>query len=397
MTTEKRKVSKLMLFNCLTLGIYGAVQHQRLGNEINELCQGDGEQPRFGYIGSVLFQLIPYGILLLAAIISASTAVINPSAWVTELMWASDIEDILWSVGSILSSVFLRSALLQPLYALASISFLLSWVYRQYWWYKQAGRLKLNAWRYDITVRESGVDTIMFRTLAEIPLLAVTVVSVVLHLLVPAIVCLLVSIISAGFAVALMIIFVIIFVIFEPDCTAGAYLATYFVYKNMNRLGEAGTSGKPFNPMGYEYYPSVQNCYTNFVPRAVYGEWNNGGSGEGGGAAETPVVDTPKKAFLEGTHGTNKGYSFELIPGEEVVIGRNPSEANVVIDNSYEQVSGRHVGVTYEQEFDTFRVMDYSLNGTYVDGTKLENGKEYTFHRGSRIELVDGKNSFRLK
>lgn len=319
MTIEKRKLSKLILLNCLTLGIYGAVMYQNLGNEINELCEGDGEEPKFGYIGAVLI------------------GIVCP-------------------------------------------------IYRLYWWYRQASRIKLNAGRYDLVVRESGVDALMFRTVGQIPVLLATAASLLVHLVLPALVVWLLSLISMGVAIAFAIVFIVILALFLPDFTAGAYVSTYFVFKNMNRLADVGMRGRPFEPMDYEYYPSVQNAYTNFVPQLI----NAGGP---------PIPDEPprNKAFLEAVKGSNKGYSFELIPGEEIIIGRNPAEANIVIDSQYDKISGRHVGVLFETESDIFRVVDYSLNGTYVDGRKLENGREYIFRRGSYIELVDGKNAFRLK
>lgn len=325
MTMERRTLSKIILLNCITLGIYGAVTYQRIGHEMDALFDGDGEQPRFGFIGAVLIGLIC------------------------------------------------------P-------------IYRWYWWYRQASRMKLNAGRFGLVVRESGVDMLLFRSIGEILLIPATAVSLLLHLLLPALVCWVMTYISYGLAVGVAILAGVVLLLFLPDCTAGAYMSIYFMIKNMNRIADTGANGSAFDPMGYEYYPSVQNHYVNFVPQLVYDDIHvelKGGN---------PVPETaPKTACLEATRGSNKGYTFELTPGEELVIGRNPSEANVVIDNMYEKVSGRHVGIMYEPEFDTFRVVDYSLNGTYVDGQKLINGKEYSFRRGARIELVDGKNAFRLK
>ena len=389
---EKKKVSKLMLLNCLTLGIYGAVQHQRLGNEINALFDGDGEQPRFGYMGSVLLALIyPALTVILGFIVSSAFSMDYVTRDLVSSFMFGDAEDIMESIASMFGQLMARTVFMQPLYIAVGIVGLLTRIYRNYWWYKQSGRIKLNGGRFGIVVRESGTDTILFRTLVEVPLIVVTAVSWFLHLLVPGIICLLAFLISQGFGIVIAVICLTVFCLFARDCTAGAYLATYFMYKNMNRIADAGASGSSFDPMGYEYYPSIQNHYANFAPQMVYGEFRVD-------AGSTPPPPPPQKeAFLEATRGSLKGYTFDLTPGEEVVIGRNPSEANVVIDNMYDKVSGRHVGIMFEAEYDTFRVVDYSLNGTYVDGQKLENGKEYSFRRGARIELVDGKNAFRLK
>ena len=321
MTIEKRKIAKIILLNCLTLGIYGAITYQKLGNEINSLFEGDGEEPKVGFMGAVLIGLIC------------------------------------------------------P-------------IYRLYWWYRQAGRIKLNAGRYNLVVREKGVDALLFRTIGEIPMAMATVVSLFLHILLPALFIGLIYMISEGVAIVIGVVFVIALALFLPDCTAGAYVSIYFVIKNINRFADAGESNYAFDPMAYEYEPTIQDKFVKFVPGLIDDEVIS---------ANTEAEITTKAASLEATRGSNKGYSFELIPGEEVIIGRNPAEANVVIDSNYDQVSGRHVGILYEAEYDSFCVVDYSKNGTYVDGQKLINGKQYRFGRGARIELVDGKNAFRLK
>lgn len=318
MTIEKRKIAKIILLNCLTLGIYGAITYQKLGNEINALFEGDGEEPKVGFMGAVLIGLIC------------------------------------------------------P-------------IYRLYWWYRQAGRIKLNAGRYNLVVREKGVDALLFRTIGEIPMVMATTVSLLLHALLPGLFIALIYMISRNVAIVIGVVFVIALALFLPDCTAGAYVSIYFVIKNINRIADVGEDGSSFDPMAYEYEPSIQDRYVKFVPGLV--------------ADVLPPktqIDT-KTASLEAIRGSNKGYSFELIPGEEVIIGRNPAEANVVIDSNHDQVSGRHVGILYEAEYDSFCVVDYSRNGTYVDGQKLISGKQYRFGRGARIELVDGKNAFRLK
>lgn len=345
MTIEKRSIAKIFLLNCVTLGIYGAVTCQKLGNEIDYLFDGDGEEPALGYMGTV-FNLV-----------------------------LSAIACICYLAGSMSFSI--------PLIVfgvLCNLGVPFFTIYRRYWWYKQASRIKLNAWRYNLTVRERGVDTILLRTVGEIPMFVATVVSFSAHLLVPALICGLAYLISYNTMLVILALVCIPLALFLPDCTAGAYVSLYFIIKNINRFADAAESGSAFDPMEYKYDQSLQDRYLKFVPDLIDG-------------GETHTVG----ATLEAVRGSNKGYRFELMPGEEVIIGRNPMEANVVIDASYDQVSGRHVGVQYDAEYDKFYVTDYSKNGTYVDGQKLTTGRQYRFDRGARIELVDGQNAFRLK
>lgn len=316
MTIEKRKLARIILLNCLTLGIYGAVTYQKIGNEIDALCDGDGEKPKFGYMGAVLI------------------GIVCP-------------------------------------------------IYRLYWWYRQASRIRLNANRYGLVVREKGVDTLLLRTVGEIPMIVATYVSLCLHLLLPTLVLILFGSINFDAGHVAGMLMAVPLYLFWPDFTAGAYFSTYLVIKNINRIVDSGETGTAFDPQAYEYEPAIQDQYLKVLPELV------GSKGE--------RAEEVKTAFLEATRGSNKGYSFELRPWEEVIIGRNPMEASVVIDSTYDQVSGRHVGVMYEPEYDSFRVVDYSRNGTWVDGQKLETDKHYRFGRGAQIELVEGKNSFRLK
>lgn len=347
MTIEKRSIVKIFLLNCVTLGIYGAVTCQKLGNEIDYLFDGDGEEPALGYMGTV-FNLV------LSAIASICYMAGSMSLSIPVIVFG-----VLCNLGV-------------PFFT----------IYRRYWWYRQASRIKLNAWRYNLTVRERGVDTILLRTVGEIPMIMATAVFFFAHLLVPALICGLAYLISYNTMLVILALVCIPLALFLPDCTAGAYVSLYFIIKNINRFADAAESGNAFDPMAYEYDPSLQDCYLNFVPELIERH------------PEQPPIGP---AILEAVRGSNKGYRFELMPGEEVIIGRNPMEANVVIDASYDQVSGRHVGVQYDAEFDKFYVIDYSKNGTYVDGQKLTAGRQYRFDRGARIELVDGRNAFRLK
>ena len=76
MIIQRRNLPVFILLNCLTLGIYGAIQSNKMGNEINALCKNDGEQPGMGYFGALFIRAIPafFGILvgLVAGIISTS-------------------------------------------------------------------------------------------------------------------------------------------------------------------------------------------------------------------------------------------------------------------------------------------------------------------------------------
>ena len=76
MNIQKRSLPVFILLNCLTLGIYGAIQCSRIGNEVNALCKQDGEQPGMSYFGALFIRAIPafFGVVigLITGIVSSS-------------------------------------------------------------------------------------------------------------------------------------------------------------------------------------------------------------------------------------------------------------------------------------------------------------------------------------
>ena len=69
-----------------------------------------------------------------------------------------------------------------------------------------------------------------------------------------------------------------------------------------------------------------------------------------------------------------------------VVIGRNPQEANIVLNSQY--ISNYHAEIIQLDNGDMFLV-DKSTNGTYLNGTKLTPGKEVAIKRGDNISFAD--------
>lgn len=97
-----------------------------------------------------------------------------------------------------------------------------------------------------------------------------------------------------------------------------------------------------------------------------------------------------------GVNGTYAGCSFNINPGEEVVIGKDSSRCSIVIDQAYKEVSRRHVGVAYDASRGQYVVTDYSSNGTWVDGRKLVPGQRNYCAAGAVLELADKKTVFKL-
>jgi pSer/pThr/pTyr-binding forkhead associated (FHA) protein len=409
-----------VLLNCLTLGIYGFITSQRIGNEINAICKGDGERPKFNYIGALLIRGIPTAIGLIFGLI-AGIVVKN----------ILDIFDVFGSYGSNISSLMALD-MDDPFGALSSLigsmegikvivvfasmlvfgiifTFLgtgISGMYLNYWWYKQAHRLKINAYRYDIEVKERGSDIFLFRTVLGKLFLPITVILFALSLLVPGLIALLIiavgkfSMGAFAAAVVIMTLAAIPLMAFGCELTTGSFFSFFFITKNLNRYADVYHNGpKPFDPMGYEYYPSVDNYYINSLPDVVYGpsvpasraaDYNYGESDT------SPLTAAADVGSIIGVKGNCGGYTFNITTGEEIIIGKDAKMSSVVIDKAYKEISRKHVGVSYDAVQDAYRVTDYSSNGTWVNGERLKPGVETIQRHGAVLVLANGKNSFRL-
>jgi len=76
-----------------------------------------------------------------------------------------------------------------------------------------------------------------------------------------------------------------------------------------------------------------------------------------------------KKGILRGIDGQYAGFDMEFDAGEEIILGRDAKICKLVFD--YPKISRKHCGILYDADAETYKVKNYSLNGT-----KLANGKE---------------------
>lgn len=373
MKINKRSLPIYVLLNCLTLGIYGALDAQKMGNEINALCKGDNEKPCMSYMMAVLIRgIAPIVGLLVGFIIGLINThdffggYVNTAVVFTAIV---EWELIIGVTGSLISSLYLN-----------------------YWWYKQAKRLKLNAWRYGLAVNEGGTDTMIFRTVANLFLLPITALLYAVALLFPFLICYLIGLGDYLFALIMAFIFLSIFLFFAAELNAGASFSKLFLFKNMNRYADAARNGAAaYDPMGYTYYMARENGPFALPVR----ETSVDDDGMGGG--EMPPPPPPvKSGKLIGMKGSCAGYEFELRDGERVVIGKDAKVSSIVIDPAYKEVSRKHVAISYNAQYDQYEVVDYSSNGTFADGNRLETGHRNFLNHGTNLKLANDKTIFRL-
>lgn len=76
-----------------------------------------------------------------------------------------------------------------------------------------------------------------------------------------------------------------------------------------------------------------------------------------------------------------------------IIVGRDESQSNIVIPEST-QISKQHVVVSYTGKEHAFEIVDISMNGVYVNKTRLQKGMSYKLSAGT--QLILGKDICRL-
>jgi pSer/pThr/pTyr-binding forkhead associated (FHA) protein len=93
--------------------------------------------------------------------------------------------------------------------------------------------------------------------------------------------------------------------------------------------------------------------------------------------------------------GTKGQYESSIIEFDgSIVIGRDPSVAELIIDDS--NVSRMHCTITYEPKDHTYIVTDHSTNGTFIGRDRIEKGKSKIVSKGTFIIIGQSGNNFRL-
>lgn len=343
MHIKKRTLPMYLVLNCLTLGIYGFIVASQMNKEIDALCKGDKQAPGMGYALAWLFSKVPFG---------------N--------------------------------------------------IYYNYRWYHQANRMKVNANRYGLVIKETGTDIFLMRTAIQVPLVVLTAAEFVCAMIVPIILGWLLILLNPVVGIIFLGLCLTIMVLFSNELTAGANLANYYIMKNLNRYADVYRNGATeFDPMAYEYYPSAAYQYPQFVPAMISGAAPVGGYATNdvavdlGGESKTSSFEQDQFApsatgTLTGIKGACAGYQFELISGEEIIVGKDARVASVVIDPSFKEISRKHVGICYDVTKDQYRVVDYSSNGTWANGNRLPSNQATYLNRGAELKLANDKNIFLL-
>lgn len=99
---------------------------------------------------------------------------------------------------------------------------------------------------------------------------------------------------------------------------------------------------------------------------------------------------------ITGIMGSYKGYTFPLEPDETVVIGRDATVASIVLTSNTEKISRRHCTVRFNSQKMKYEIVDFSMNGVFVNGARIDPNKPCELPRGTEIFLESQANGFKL-
>lgn len=106
--------------------------------------------------------------------------------------------------------------------------------------------------------------------------------------------------------------------------------------------------------------------------------------------------EEPVLATVMGLRGPCRGEVYEIRGTQLYIMGRDPKFASIVIRDA--NISRRHCAIKFNQQTDTFSVIDYSINGVFdASGNRITPNVYTEFPRGSEISLGNQNNVFLLK
>ncbi len=187
---------------------------------------------------------------------------------------------------------------------------------------------------------------------------------------------------------------VILVAIYWVACIA---YTVYWRYKYYTAFGIQPHMALTVLAKVFDFVSVVIDCLNAFTNLFEYGGTASTVSltGLGKGVGKSMGID-PKAGSLTGLTGMYAGQKIPMAPGEELLIGRD-SSSNLIIDSGADKLSRKHCGITFDAGSGTYRVIDYSSNGTYIDGgNRLVANMATTLQRGTVLALGNRENRFKL-
>ncbi len=110
---------------------------------------------------------------------------------------------------------------------------------------------------------------------------------------------------------------------------------------------------------------------------------------------QAPIpVQTAPMGQVKCTMGCAVGVGFQLPADRKVIVGKSPNNANLVINHP--NVSNIHCSIRYNPSHNSYIVKDHSLNGTFVNGVRLQKDIPMEYPAGTVLSLADGTNQITM-
>lgn len=101
------------------------------------------------------------------------------------------------------------------------------------------------------------------------------------------------------------------------------------------------------------------------------------------------------KGALVCVQGAYIGNIVRIVPEQSIIIGRDGTSADMVVNLPL--VSRQHCTIIYHEKEDNYEVVDYSTNGTFVDGSfRMKCGDIYLLKPGATLSFGDKNTIYRL-
>ena len=153
-------------------------------------------------------------------------------------------------------------------------------------------------------------------------------------------------------------------------------------------------------PIGFFVMTWIIDCFIAFTDLINYGE-AQASKGLGEILHQQPRSNIQSASSgscsISGLSGMYAGQDIPMAPNDDLVIGRDASFSNIIIDQNADKVSRKHCIVRYDSGRNTYIVTDHSTNGTFIDGgNRLLANMPTPLTRGTVIALGSRENRFKL-
>lgn len=426
---KTRNFTTYIFLNALTLGIYGLVTKCQIGQEINNYCGGDGQQPKYGYFASALLSIFSGGAYLEYWWYNQTKRLYVNGERYGLMIRETPLQQFAWrmlsSGGSFLT--VLVAAVLSP------VTGIFTFVFDLYASILEGFGSYFSLIFSFITeiFNAFGIADLFTGDIASVFNMSnVTMTSATTNMFEP--------IPAVGFPGGGLVLFLGIL---------GAYLVLflavlfssfdmYYVLKVTNRFAAASAVVAPtaYNPMSAPEADNKNNIFNRAVEildNIDFETVRSWGSGSSAGTTVDPRLEQTVRSLQNEVYmlekqikeikpverpqvnssdipnekytkvickgGSNRGAELKISSERELIIGKDPALCHFVIASSYKAVSRKHCGLRYDKKGDRYFITDYSTNGTFVNGKQLPQNQTVAIQKGVVLRLGDTDNEFLLQ